>query len=256
MNLSIVDALIVIFVLLGGIVGYKNGFIREGIHFIGIIIITVISFMLKDILMVFLYENLPFFGFFGIFKGIFAINILFYQLISFLIIFAALAFILKVIIVITGFIEYLVKLTVFLKASSSILGIIVGVLEFYVYVFIILYILNIPIFNLHYVAESKLGNKVLYETPILSNYVNKTIDAYTDIWTIIENKDKNSSKEINTLILASLLDHKLITVDSAKKLVDKNKLEITDPSILNNYTETNDNYFYNYVKERIPIKNK
>ena len=78
MNISIVDALIVIFIILGGIIGYKNGFIREGIHFVGVILIVIISFMLKDSLMVLLYENLPFFNFFGIIKGISAINILFY----------------------------------------------------------------------------------------------------------------------------------------------------------------------------------
>ena len=252
MNISIVDALIVIFILLGGIVGYKNGFIREGIHFVGIIIISVIAFILKDFLMVFLYENLPFFNFLGIFKGLSAINILFYQLLSFIIIFAALLFLLRVVIVITGFIEYLVKLTVFLKFSSKILGMIVGALEFYVYVFIVLYILNMPIFNLHYVADSQFGIKVLNETPILSNYVDNTMDTYSDISDIIKNKDKNSNKEINTLILASLLEHKLMTVDSAKKLVASNKIDITDPSILDNYT---DNNYYNYVKERIPNGN-
>ena len=128
MNLSIVDLFIVIFIILGGIVGYKNGFIREGIHFIGVILIAIISFILKDSLMVILYENLPFFNFFGIIRGISAINILFYQLLSFIIIFAALIFALRVLLLLTGLIEWLVKLTVFLKMSSKILGVLVGML--------------------------------------------------------------------------------------------------------------------------------
>ena len=250
MTLTITDFIIVLLIGLGGAVGYKNGFIREGIQFIGIVLITVVAFLLKDSLMVLLYENLPFFNFFGIIKGITAINILFYQIIAFLIIFAALYFALRVLIVITGFIEKLVKITVFLKISSKLLGILVGVLEFYIYVFIILYILNFPIFNLTYVNDSAIGNKILRETPILSSYVDDTVGAYTDIWELIKNPGNNSDKEVNTMVLADLLDHKLITVESARELVNLNKIQITDVSILDNYSD--DINFLNYVKGRIP----
>ena len=130
MVISLVDAIIILLILMGGIVGYKNGFIKEGMQFVGMLFIVIVSFLLKDSLMVLLYENLPFFNFFGFIKGISAINILFYQLIAFLIIFLALTFILKVLIVITGFIEWMLKLTVFLKIPSKILGIFVGILEF------------------------------------------------------------------------------------------------------------------------------
>ena len=122
MVISLVDAIIILLILMGGIVGYKNGFIKEGMQFVGMLFIVIVSFLLKDSLMVLLYENLPFFNFFGFIKGISAINILFYQLIAFLIIFLALTFILKVLIVITGFIEWMLKLTVFLKIPSKILG--------------------------------------------------------------------------------------------------------------------------------------
>lgn len=251
MIISIVDAFIILFILLGGVVGYKNGAIKEGMQFIGILVIVIVSFLLKDKLMVVLYENLPFFDFFGFIKGISAINILFYQLVSFLIIFAALTFLLKVLIVITGFIEWMLKLTVFLKIPSKILGIFVGVLEFYVYTFLILYILNMPIFNLSYVAESKYGETILKNTPILSSMVDDTVKAYSDVWNILKEKDDKTNTEINTLVLATLLDNKLITIDSAKKLVESNKIIITDKSILDNY-EDNGNFYdeirriYNY----------
>ena len=251
MIISIVDAFIILFILLGGVVGYKNGAIKEGMQFIGILVIVIVSFLLKDKLMVVLYENLPFFDFFGFIKGISAINILFYQLVSFLIIFSALTFLLKVLIVITGFIEWMLKLTVFLKIPSKILGIFVGALEFYVYTFLILYILNMPIFNLSYVAESKYGETILKNTPILSSMVDDTVKAYSDVWNILKEKDDKTNTEINTLVLATLLDNKLITIDSAKKLVESNKIIITDKSILDNY-EDNGNFYdeirriYNY----------
>lgn len=248
MSISIVDALIILLILMGGIVGYKNGAIQEGVKFVGIFVILIISFMLKDKLMVLLYENLPFFDFFGFIKGLDAINILFYQLVSFLIIFAALTFILKVLIVITGFVEWLLKLTVFLRIPSKIIGIFIGMLEYYVYVFIVLYILNMPIFNLTYVNDSKYGNSVLENTPILSNLVSDTVDVYKDVWTVIKNKDNKSNKEVNSLVLATLLDNKLITIDSARKLVESNKIIIEDNSILDNYKD--DGNFYEEIKER------
>lgn len=248
MVISLVDAIIILLILMGGIVGYKNGFIKEGMQFVGMLFIVIVSFLLKDSLMVLLYENLPFFNFFGFIKGISAINILFYQLIAFLIIFLALTFILKVLIVITGFIEWMLKLTIFLKIPSKILGIFVGILEFYVYTFIILYVLNMPVFNLSYVADSKYGEAILNNTPILSTMVDDTVKAYTDVWEIIKNKDDMTNAEVNTLVLVKLLDNKLITVDSAKKLVDANKIIITDKSILDNYSD--DEYFYDEILRR------
>ncbi len=248
MNISLVDLIIIIVIALGGLVGFKNGAIKEGTKFLGLFIVIIISFLLKDKLMIALYENLPFFNFFGFIKGIDAINILFYQLVSFLIIFIALMFLLKVLVVLTGLVEVLVKMTVFLSLPSKILGLVVGVIEFYVYIFIILYILNIPIFNLSYVNDSMLGNKILKETPILSQLVDDTVSVYSDVWEIVKNKDNKDNKEINNLVLATLLDHKLITVDSAKKLVESNKIVISDETLLDNYKENNN--YYNELKER------
>lgn len=237
MIVSIVNVFIILFVIMGGIVGYKNGAIKEGIQFIGLFICLIIAFLFKDQLMVLMYENLPFFNFFGLIRGLDAINILFYQLISFLVIFGALMFILRVVIVITGFVDILIKMTIFLSFPSKIIGIFVGMIEFYVYVFVILYILNMPIFNLSYVADSKYGNLVLENTPILSGFVDDTVNVYIDVWDIIKNRDNRSNKEVNTLVLATLLDNKLITIDSTKKLVNANKIIIEDESILDDYED-------------------
>lgn len=242
MVLNIIDVFIIIFLILGAIVGFKNGAIKEGTKFIGLFAIIIISFLLKDRLMVVLYENLPFFDFFGLIKGLSSINILFYQLISFIVIFLALFFFLKVLLVITGLIEWLLKLTIFLSIPSKIIGIFVGLLEYYIYIFIALYVIAMPIFNFNAVNESSLTNKILDDTPILSDMVDDTVDVYTDVWNIIKKKDDKSNKEVNTLVLATLLDNNLITIESAKKLVLSNKITIEDESILDNYVEDGDLY--------------
>ena len=237
MNVSLVDVLIILMIIMGAIVGFKNGAIKEGTKFIGTFVVIVVSFLLKDHLMVLFYENLPFFNFFGVLKGLDAINVLLYQLIAFLVIFVALMFVLKVLVVITGVVEWLLKLTVFLSIPSKILGIFVGVFEFYVYLFIALYILNMPIFGLTFVSESRLGNIILEDTPILSELVEDTVEVYTDVWSVIRNRGDLSDKEVNTFVLATLLDNELITIESARELVESNYIIIEDNSILDKYEE-------------------
>lgn len=242
MVVSIIDVIIVLMILMGAIVGFKNGVIKTGTKFIGLFGIIILSFILKDKLTVLLYENMPFFDFFGAIKGIDAINVLFYQLISFLVIFAAFMFVLKILLVVTGFVEWLLKLTIILSFPSKILGLFVGVLEFYVYLFIILYILNMPIFGLTLVSESKVGTYMLEKTPILSDLVDNTVKAYSDVWNVVKNRDNLSNMEANTYVLATLLDNKLISIESAKKLVESNYISIEDKSILDNY-EDNESFF-------------
>lgn len=238
MEFIVIDIIIILLLVMGGIIGFKNGAIKEGTKFLGMFLIIVISFILKDKLMVSLYENLPFFDFFGVIRGFSALNILLYQLISFLFIFGVLVFLLSVLLVITGLIQWLVKMTIFLNLPSRILGAVVGVLEFYVYLFIILYVLNMPVLNLGFVEESNLGAFILEDTPILSGLVDDTVSAYKDVWEIISNRGAMSNKEINTLVLFTMLDNKLITIDSAKKLVETNKIIIEDSSILEEYNES------------------
>ena len=194
--MSIVDVIIILMIIMGAIVGFKHGAIKEGTKFIGLFAIIIISFILKDRLMILMYENLPFFDFFGLIKGIDSINILFYQLVSFLIIFAALVFVLRVLLVLTGLVEWLLKLTVFLSFPSKLAGIMVGALEYYVYLFLILYVLNMPIFGLTLINESKLGTIMLENTPILSDFVGETINAYTDVWNVITNRGDLTDREV------------------------------------------------------------
>ena len=237
MALGLVDVLIILFVITGAIVGFRHGVIKEGTQFIGVFAIVVVSFLLKDKLMIMLYENLPFYNFFGLIKGLDAINVLFYQIISFAIIFIALLFVLRVVIVITGLVEWLLKMTVFLSLPSRLLGMLVGAVEYYVYLFLALYILNLPVLNLNLISDSKFGGKVLEDTPILSGLVDDTVEVYSDVWSIIKNKEGRTNKEVNTLVLATLLDNHLITLESAKQLVESNKISIEDESILDMYEE-------------------
>lgn len=230
--MNVVDFVIIILLIFGGVEGFKAGFIKKTTDFIGMFVILVVAFSFKDRLSSIMYENLPFFNFLGFIKGIDAINILLYEIIAFLIIFAFLLFILKSLLVITGLIEMILKATVILSIPSKILGIFMGILESYVYIFIILVVVTLPIFKADFIRESKAANYILSDTPVLSNLSSEMIDIYGNVYNIVINRKNKSSEEVNTEIVKFMIDKKVLSRESARKLVDRNKLHLSDNSIL------------------------
>ena len=179
-----------------------------------------------------MYENLPFFNFFGLINGIDTLNILLYEVIAFLVIFIALLFVLKVVLMLTGLVEKILKATVILSIPSKLLGIVVGVIEMYVYLFLILVIVSLPIFDSSFLKDSKMNNFILNNTPVLSGVSKEIIDIYGDVYNIIDNRKNKTNEQLNEEILKVLIDKKVVTKESAKKLVDRNKIHINDKSIV------------------------
>ena len=200
--MNVTDIVILIALALGAIGGFKSGVIKKTANFVGIFIIIILSFYLKNYLSVIMYENLPFINFGGFIKGIEAINILFYEVLAFVIVYSLLYLVFKVVLMLTGLIEKILKATVILSIPSKILGIFVGIIEMYVYVFLILVVITLPIINIPYIRDSKIANFMLDKTPILSK------------------------------VIKLLLDKKVITKESLSKLIDRNKIHIKDESIL------------------------
>lgn len=233
--MNIVDIIIILAIVLGAVVGFKDGFIKRTTSFLGTFIVFVVAFILKNPLSVVMYENLPFFKLGGLIKGIDIINILVYELLAFIVVVMALGFVLRVLITITGLVEKLLKMTIFLSLPSKILGIFVGAIEFYVYVFLVLVILNLPAFDIEVIKESKYTDKMLNNTPVLSEVVSTTIDTYTEVYNVMHDNKIMSEVEINETVLEVLLDKEVITVESAQKLIDMNKIYIEDESILDKY---------------------
>lgn len=230
--MNVADFVIIILLAFGAVEGFKAGVIKKTTDFVGMFVIVILSFTLKNNLSTIMYENLPFFSFGGFIKGIDAINILLYEIIAFLIIFAALYFILRAVLMVTGLIEKILKATVILSIPSKILGIFVGILESYVYIFIVLVILTLPIFNIPFVRESKMVNFMLDDTPILSSLSSEMIDIYDNVYNIVINRKDKNNEEINTEITKLMIDKNVLTKESARKLVDRNKLHINNKKIL------------------------
>ena len=230
--MNVVDIIIVIALVLGAIGGFKAGVIKKTADFVGIFLVIILSFYLKNYLSVIMYENLPFINFGGFIKGIEAINILFYEVLAFIIVFSLLMLIHKIVLMLTGLIEKILKATVILSIPSKILGIVVGAIEMYVYVFLVLVVLTLPIINVPYVRDSKVSNFILNNTPILSSVSEEMIDTYNDIYKVVKDKDSKSNEELNDEVIKLLLDKKVITKESLNKLIDRNKIHLNDKSIL------------------------
>lgn len=230
--MNVADIIIVIALVLGAVGGFKAGVIKKTADFVGIFLVIILSFYLKNYLSVIMYENLPFINFGGFIKGIEAINILFYEVLAFIIVFSLLMLILKIVLMLTGLIEKILKATVILSIPSKILGIVVGAIEMYVYVFLILVVITLPIINVPYVRDSKVSSFILNNTPILSSVSEEMVDTYNDIYKVVKDKDSKSNEELNDEVIKLLLDKKVITKESLNKLIDRNKIHLNDKSIL------------------------
>lgn len=230
--MNVVDVIIIVLLILGGVAGFKAGVIKKLTDFIGMFVVIILAFYLKNYISVIMYENLPFFNFFGLINGIDALNILLYEVIAFLVIFIALLFVLKVVLMLTGLVEKILKATVILSIPSKLLGIVVGVIEMYVYLFLILVIVSLPIFDSSFLKDSKMNNFILNNTPVLSGVSGEIIDIYGDVYNIIDNRKNKTNEQLNEEILKVLIDKKVVTKESAKKLVDRNKIHINDKSIV------------------------
>lgn len=239
MNITnIVDVLIVLMIAMMGVVGFKKGVIKQTVSTVGFIIIIVLAFYLKNPIAEFLSLKLPFFKFGGIYAGVTSLNIILYQLISFIIVIIILETILQALIRVSGFIEKLLKFTIVLGIPSKILGFIVGIIEGFVVVFIVLFFLKQPAFNIKLFEGSKLTDKILNSTPILSQVSQGFVDTFNDLYELGKEYSDNQMSE-NDLNLASIdvmLKHKVITPNYVLKLVDNNKIDIVGiDSVVNKY---------------------
>lgn len=238
--MEIVDIIILIIILFGAVIGFKRGFTRSLVSALGFIVIAILAFFLKNPLSVLLYENLPFFKFGGILKGVTVLNIALYELLAFVIVLAILGVALKILMVATSVFEKLLKMTIILGIPSKIMGAVVGAVEAFVIVFIALYVLALPIFNISFVENSKWKNQILNNTPVLSAFSKKTMGVVNEFAGIKEKYEDNNknAEEFNKEVLDLFLKYDVVKVSSIDKLVEKGKLQINNiEEILMKYRE-------------------
>lgn len=223
--MNIVDVVIIMGLLLGGVTGAKNGFFKQSVVLVGTILCFVLAWIFKDFIANFLSYTLPFFNFAGPFEGLTSLNIVMYQLIAFMLLLFLFTAVLVVIIRMTGVFEKILKMTIILGIPSKILGFVVGIIEAYVILFAILFFFNQPAFNLEIVDESNLAPKIVNSSPGLSNIVGNMNDAVNDIYDITKSYHVNQNvNSFNRKVINTLLEHEVIDMEYVNKLVSKGKI--------------------------------
>lgn len=226
--MSILDIIIVVIIILGALIGFKRGILKQGLVTIGIELVIILSFVMKNPISSFMYQNFPFFSFNGLYENISVLNILLYEVTAFALVFSILSTILLIFIRISKSFDKILKLTFLFSLPSRILGAILGACELYLIVFIGLFIMMQPMFELSnndFFKDSKLKDIVLENTPFISGYIKPTMEAIEDIEKLVEDKDKYSDKEFNCEVTNIMVKNKVIEKKSLDYLYDSGKLK-------------------------------
>jgi len=178
----ILSIIILIFLALGTIIGAKRGFTYQLIKMVGTIIIVILAFISKDVVANFLQNN---FDFVNLDKHM---SILVYKFISFLLVFFILKLLLLLLLKLSKVFEKMLNATIILGVLSKILGGILGFIEYYIYTFIILLILCLPIFKIN-ITDSKIAKIIVKDTPLVSRKINGNL--------IVELKEKIDLKNFD-----------------------------------------------------------
>ena len=238
--MSIVDILIILFILLGAVIGFKRGFTTSLVNFIGVILVVIVAYFLKDPVGEFLMSFCPFFNFGGIIKGVTVLNIALYQIIAFILVFTILMIGLKVLLMATGIFETVLKFTIVLGIPSKILGAIVGVIENYIIVFFVLYLLSMPNFmDVGFVKDSNFREPILKNTPVLSMVAESSLKVLDEFKGLSdEYVGSDGSNEFNLETLDLFLKYKVVSVSTVKKLDESGKINIEGiESVIDKYGE-------------------
>lgn len=227
MVITIVDALIILFILFGAFVGYSRGVVKQAVITIGLLLVVILSFVLKNPVSAAMYKFLPFASFSGLFENLTVLNIVLYEIIAFVLVFGILSTILIMLIRLSSIIERLIKATVIFEIPSKILGLILGLLEFYVIAFVIIFIISEPVFKiqeLSFIDDSVIKPIILEKTPIISDMTKSTTNTFKSINSLVKDRNNITDSDFNCKALNAMIDNKFLDKESAKYLYEKGKI--------------------------------
>lgn len=223
----VLDIILVAFIILGTYAGTRKGLIKSLVSFIGLVAIVIISYTLRVPLAEFLIDTLPFFNFGGALEGLTAINILIYNVLSFVFIFILLYCILNIVIALTGFIDTLLKFTVIWIIPSKIGGAIVGFLESWIFLFLAIFVFAQFSFSAGIIRDSHMASIILNNTPVIGHYLGGASKAAQEIYEEIETyatDDEKTTEDLNLKILQIEINYGLISSEKATELMEIGKI--------------------------------
>ena len=236
MSFNIFSIVIVLLILLCGVLGSKRGILKELVIIVGTIVVFALSFFLKDFIAEIFCTYLPFFNFKIPLGNLISLNIIFYQLIAFLILVILFRLILQILIDVTGIFSKIINATIILALPNKLLGFVVGLLEGYILMFIILNVIAIPLSGSELFMESKVRHFIVNDTPVLKDSLGGLNYAIEDVLNLSSNDDRNTN---DLKVIDIMLKYKVVSTDFMNKVKETGKLdEISGlDNIINQYEE-------------------
>ena len=239
--MNIIDIIVILGIAFCAYIGMKKGFIKSLVSFVGIIVVFILAYFMKNPIADWLCINLPFFNFTGSFKGATILNVIFYQIVAFIIMFSLLMTAYHVVVRLSGIVERLLKMSFLLAIPTKIGGLIVGIFEGVLISLIAIIILSLPILKFSWVEDSAIRNYLYNISPVVGNVTGSMNESVDEILKLKEKFDNDEDKEeFNLSSLDVLLKHKAMKVSLAEKLVNSGKLNINTEKameIVNKYKE-------------------
>ena len=236
MSPNIFSVVIVLLILLCGVLGSKRGILKELVVIVGTIVVFAIAFFLKDPLASFFCTYLPFFNFKIPLGNLVSLNIIFYQLIAFLLIVIVLRLILQILIDVTGIFSKIINATIILALPNKLLGFVVGALEGYILMFIILNVVAIPMSGSELFMSSGVRQFIVNDTPVLKDCLGGLNYAIDDVLSLSSNDDRNTN---DLKVIDIMLKYKVVSTDFMDNVKETGKLDTINglDNVINNYRE-------------------
>lgn len=227
--MNYVDIIVLVLLVLGFLNGYRKGAIKSAFGLIGLVVVTILAYTFKGKLASWLITFMPFYDFGGIFTGVKSINIMVYEILSFILIFVILYCILAIILNVAGVIDKLLKKNIILAIPDKIIGALIGFIESALYVFVIVFVLSQIPLTQDAVIKSRFGVPILERTPIVRVVFANSSLAAEEIYKVSKDYAYNDDKTgYNVEVLNILIKYRIVTSKEVQNLVDAKKLDLTD----------------------------
>ena len=229
-----ISVAIILIIVSFGILGLKRGALKEAVIVFGNILVIAIAYFFKDMLASYLMNALPAYKINSVLGPLSSLTIIFYKLIAFLALMIVFHFLLRIIINLSGLLGKIMDATVILLLPNRIIGFILGILEGYVLMFIVLNVLMIPLSSNTTFMDSGVRKYIVEETLILKDSFGGLNTSLEEVMQLDKNDNENS---LNLKVIDILLKNKIITKDEVEELITNGKIINVDgiDTVINKY---------------------
>ena len=224
----VVNIIIILFLASEIYNGYKNGFLESGIRLLGEIIAIIASYILAKPLGVVLYDHLPFFKFSGLFEGVYALNIILYEVIAFFIVLTVFMIAVKVIVKATGLVQKLLSFIMLFGVPNKILGSLLGLVRGLIILYFAVFALKFGANIFGFTVKESLADDIL-NVPILKQTFGSFVDSLNSISELAHDyKDVSNKEEFNDKAMDILLKYDIISEKNLDILINSGKISYSD----------------------------